>query len=151
LKFLQKNLDALNEDAIDEYSVPLGKLYRWVVMALDIRIEDIRRRKEEKANLKSEREEAQSKAQEREDKKNEELEAAKQAFEDKINAELEKQADEDQDGDGDEAQVKERPEFDEAEFLKTFNEANPEIVIPDEVEDDIDNDYDYEWKPEDKD
>jgi hypothetical protein len=62
LKFLQKNLDALNEDAIDEYSVPLGKLYRWVVMALDIRIEDIRRRKEEKANLKSEREEAQSKA-----------------------------------------------------------------------------------------
>lgn len=77
LKFLQKNLDALNEDAIDEYSVPLGKLYRWVVMALDIRIEDIRRRKEEKANLKSEREEAQSKAQEREDKKNEELELAK--------------------------------------------------------------------------
>ena len=36
------------------------------------------------------------------------------------------------------------PKFDEGEFLKKWDEENPEIIVPGEVVDDIDNDYDIE-------
>jgi hypothetical protein len=33
------------------------------------------------------------------------------------------------------------------EFMEQFNEVSPPIVIPDEVVDDVDADYDFEWSP----
>lgn len=30
IKFIQKNLEGINEDELDDYSVALGKLYKWL-------------------------------------------------------------------------------------------------------------------------
>lgn len=51
LKFLQKNLAGFKLEDVDEYSVAIGKLYRWILFAMEIRIEDIRQRREHKEDL----------------------------------------------------------------------------------------------------
>jgi hypothetical protein len=38
-------------ESIDDYSVAIGKLYRWVLFAMEVRIEDIRQRREHKDDL----------------------------------------------------------------------------------------------------
>lgn len=65
LRFIQTNLKGIHEDAVDEYSVALGKLYRWLQFAIDIRLEDIRQRREHKKELRAMRAEAQEKERER--------------------------------------------------------------------------------------
>ena len=41
LRFLEKNLELYsqseNNDIVDEYSVALGKLYKWVMLAIEVR------------------------------------------------------------------------------------------------------------------
>lgn len=48
LKFIQTNIDQINEEDVDEYSMTLGKIFRWVLMALELRIEDVTNRKRAK-------------------------------------------------------------------------------------------------------
>jgi hypothetical protein len=48
LKFIRENLEGINEEEVDEYSVTLGKIYRWLLMALELRIEDVTSRKRQK-------------------------------------------------------------------------------------------------------
>jgi len=38
-------------ESIDEYSMAIGKLYRWVMFAMEVRIEDIRQRREHNDDL----------------------------------------------------------------------------------------------------
>lgn len=49
-----------------------------------------------------------------------------------------------EDEEGAEKQPKQRPQFDEAGYLKKWDEDNPEIHVPAEVIDDVDNDYNLE-------
>ena len=56
LNFLDKNINSVEEDKIDEYSVILGRIHRWVTQAIDLRIEDVRNRRDTIAVLKYERE-----------------------------------------------------------------------------------------------
>jgi len=56
LNFLDKNIASVEEDKIDEYSVILGRIHRWVTQAIDLRIEDVRNRRDTIAVLKFERE-----------------------------------------------------------------------------------------------
>jgi hypothetical protein len=53
LGFLQANLQGMTLEAIDEYSVAVGKLYRWIMFAMEIRMEDIRQRREHKRDLRA--------------------------------------------------------------------------------------------------
>lgn len=46
----------MDEEKVDEYSVVLGRVHRWVTTALDLRIEDVRNRRDTIAQLKHERE-----------------------------------------------------------------------------------------------
>jgi len=39
-------VDSVEEDKVDEYSVILGRIYRWVSQALELRIEDVRSRRD---------------------------------------------------------------------------------------------------------
>lgn len=89
LKFLQKNLQGLSLEAIDEYSMAIGKLFRWVDFAMNVRIEDIRQRREHKEDLRRMRLEAQEKEKERQDKRNAGHDEAKRIFDEKIEAEME--------------------------------------------------------------
>ena len=41
LKFLKKNIDRYEPEHIDEYSIALGKLFRWLLQAIDLREEDV--------------------------------------------------------------------------------------------------------------
>lgn len=38
-----------------------------------------------------------------------------------------------------------RPEFDDKEFKAEFDGANPEVAIPPQVEDEVDNDFDLPY------
>ena len=40
--FIQKNIADYNEEAVDEYSCALGKLYRWMKLAIETRIENVK-------------------------------------------------------------------------------------------------------------
>ena len=56
--FLQRNLDSTEEEKVDEYSIILGRIHRWVSQALDLRLEDVRNRRDTVAVLKFERDQA---------------------------------------------------------------------------------------------
>lgn len=58
LAFLKKNLESVEEEKVDEYSVILGRIHRWVAQALELRVEDVRNRRDTTAILKYEREQA---------------------------------------------------------------------------------------------
>lgn len=74
----------MNPDTIDEYSVALGKLFRWIMFAMEIRMEDIRQRREHKEDLRIKRHDAQEKEKERNDKRNAGHDEAKLQFDDKV-------------------------------------------------------------------
>lgn len=42
-------------EQVDEYSIPLGKLFRWLLTAIDMREDDVMTRRDQIAKLKEER------------------------------------------------------------------------------------------------
>jgi len=48
LQFIKSNLDGIKEEDVDDYSVALGKLLRWVNLALEVRYEDVKLRRKTK-------------------------------------------------------------------------------------------------------
>lgn len=58
LSFLKRTIESIEEEKVDEYSVILGRIHRWVAQALDLRTEDVRNRRDTVAVLKHEREQA---------------------------------------------------------------------------------------------
>jgi hypothetical protein len=47
LFWIRKNIEGLNQDVIDEFSVCLGKIYGWLRNAVDMRIENVEQRRAE--------------------------------------------------------------------------------------------------------
>jgi len=45
LNFIEKNIEGINPDDVDNYHLTLGKLFRWLLLAFKTRKEDITRRK----------------------------------------------------------------------------------------------------------
>lgn len=58
LAFISDNLSTINDELVDEYSIALGQLYRWLKQAVDLRIENVRSRRATKKKLGEERQEA---------------------------------------------------------------------------------------------
>ncbi len=58
LKFIKTNIDQYLEEQVDEYSVALGKLLRWIKFAITARIEDVKNRRAIKKRLRQERQHA---------------------------------------------------------------------------------------------
>lgn len=56
IRFLKRNIYGIEPEMVDEYSVALGKLYRWLLLALDLRVDDVVKRLEKTAKLREERE-----------------------------------------------------------------------------------------------
>lgn len=135
LRFIQKNLEGISEEAVDEYSVALGKILRWIKLAIFVRTEDLKIRRAQKKQLRAERQEALDKEKERMDKRNAEFQVAKAAWDEK---ESENKAKKEEDA---EASPYEALDFDDEEFYAKFDEENVPIEIPEVVEDDIDNDF----------
>jgi hypothetical protein len=55
LKFIKNNIDHYSEESVDEYSVALGKILRWIKFAITARIEDVKNRRAIKRRLRQER------------------------------------------------------------------------------------------------
>lgn len=77
LKFLKRNIDKFEPEHIDEYSIALGKLFRWMLQAVDLREEDVQIRRDHKAKLKEERKVAIEAAEERERLRDNDLNVAR--------------------------------------------------------------------------
>ena len=78
LSFLKKTIESVEEEKVDEYSVVLGRVHRWVTQALDLRVEDVRNRRDTVAQLKHEREQAMAEDKARTEKREAALEEKKQ-------------------------------------------------------------------------
>lgn len=142
LKFVKANLEGIDEEKVDEYSVALGKLLRWIHLAIDVRIEDLKVRRANKAQMRKERQEALDKENERMEKRNTEHEEKKAAHEAKAAEEVEERKAALPDGEElDQDEIDELMAFDTEEFMANFDIMNEPIDIPNEVEDDIDNDF----------
>lgn len=110
-----RRLEGINLEEVDDYNVGLGILYRFVKQVLEARILDVEVRKAEKVAQRAKRDQLIQDA--------ENLKAAReQALE---------QA---------QASVPEEEEFNLEQWEAEWEENNPEIEIPEEVVDDIDED-----------
>jgi len=65
LNFIRNNIHGIEDEIVDDFSVALGKLYRWLQTALDMRIEDVESRRKQKTSEKEMREEALEREKER--------------------------------------------------------------------------------------
>ena len=45
MNFLERNIEGIQPEEVDAYNLTLGKLFKWVLLALKTRKEDIVRRK----------------------------------------------------------------------------------------------------------
>ena len=159
INFIERNLSDIDPLAVEEFNMCFGRLYRWLLLAVETRKGDIIRRK---ALISKEREERDFKIKakdERARKREADLEEAKQKFDEDHREEIEayeawkkqqekggeEYGDEEEEEEEGEEKVKEPPvlpEFNEEEFLEKWDEETPEIVIQESIADEIDNDWD---------
>lgn len=79
LKFLKRNIKKheTQPEQVDEYSIALGRLFKWLLFSIEMRINDVISRREHKFKLKEERKVSEEAFAERERLRNEALEIAK--------------------------------------------------------------------------
>jgi len=78
INFLEKNLEGINEEDVRAYSLGLSKLFACLQTTLEVRKEDIFRRKAKRERLHKEREEAIQKSEQRTKERAEELRVKKE-------------------------------------------------------------------------
>lgn len=153
LSFLKKTIESIEEEKVDEYSIILGRIHRWVTQALDLRVEDVRNRRDTVAILKHEREQAMAEDKARTEKREaalEEKQTEHEAAEDEEGKKyLDEQDSTNEDGEPIEKLEYERKEMNIEAFNEDFDMNNPPIDIPNEVADHIDNDFDLPYSPPD--
>lgn len=45
LKYIRESLEYINNEQVEEFSICLGKLLKWIELALELRIEDVTARR----------------------------------------------------------------------------------------------------------
>ena len=151
--------DYTNMEEIEKYSIVISLVLKWLKDSINVRKQDILIRKQTRETLRTERKQAIENEEERKKKREEALHAAieeakanwKPEGEGKLeNNEEEKEDDdlftfmeetEEKKKEEDEEEKKEEFTFDNEEFLKNWDEENPENEIPPEVIEDKDDDY----------
>ncbi|CAI2360915.1 unnamed protein product [Moneuplotes crassus] len=146
INFIEKNIDGITIEDIEQYSYVLSRLFKWLTTSIDMRKDDIIKRKEIKEKEKEEREQAIADHKEWQENREKAMEEAKKEFEDKLaeeeaNKTQEAQEENKDDDNQDEKPPEEKPVFDEKKFFETYDAETPEVKIPEVVVDDIDNDY----------
>jgi hypothetical protein len=128
---LERDLLAINFDDLQQYSLSLASLYKFLEQYFKVRISDVAIRRHDYNFKVEEREAAIRASKELAEKREKYLSDAREAFEKELEA-LEEDA--------------ERPEFEEIRILQEFdeNESNRPVEIPAEVIPDEDGDIDWE-------
>jgi vacuolar-type H+-ATPase subunit I/STV1 len=146
LMFVQSSISSYSEEAVEDYSTALGKILKWIKVAIQVRVEDVRQRRAAKEALDNERKEALEKEKERMEKRTAAHDEAKAVFDEKTDADwAEKKAAAEaakaEDEDAEELDEDDKPEFDADDWFANFDDENPAGEVPEEVEDDMDNDF----------
>ena len=159
INYCEKIISALTQEEVDAYNPGLGKLYKWNKNAIEGRKKDITRRKALQKKAVEEKELKEKMFEERKTARETFLTEAKQKFEDdhadeikaynkwkdEQDAKAAQEYGEEAASDGEEGEDAQEPptlpEFDEAEACEKFDEENPEVEIPPEIVDDINNDW----------
>ena len=79
--YLQDNLAAYTQEDVDAYSTALGRLFKWLTFALELRIEDVRMRRMKKKKERDYREECEERENDRVEKRQQDMEKAREEFE----------------------------------------------------------------------
>lgn len=165
INYCEKLIAETQQEDVDAYSSAFGRVFRWLSTAISLRKQDIIRRKAATRRARENREAKIKAAEERAINREKYLEEALEKFnednreqidafkaweeEERIKAEQEygeELDDEEEDAENKEPPV--MPEFNQAEMEEKFDDEFNEIVIPEEVIDEIDNDWDLpeeEW------
>ena len=159
INYCEKLVKELVEDDVKAYHPGVYKLWKWLTTALDARKKDISRRLVTQKQQKEDRERALEAKEKREADRTARLEeeeavfneANKDAIEEynRYKEEQERLANQDygeeagSEDEEDKANIEppELPVFDRKEAEEKFDDENPEIIIPPEIVDDIDNDW----------
>merc|ERR1712227_1042057 len=135
INYVERLIEGVLPEQVDEFNMTAGRLFRWLLLSTESRKTDIIRRR---ALLQKERDERDAKIQAKEKRDQEreaQLEAAKQAF-------LEEKKDEIREYEEYvRAQESGENEFAEEAFLASWDAENPEIIISEETADHVDNDW----------
>ena len=70
---IEKNLTGIDEEDVKNYSVPMWRLWKWIDSAVKIRIDDIKRRKAHRLQMREDKENKEKEFEERKTKYDEEL------------------------------------------------------------------------------
>ena len=157
LNFIERNISGIVPADVDEFNMTLGRLFKWLILAIENRRNNIIRRKALIAKDRDERDSKIKAQEERAKARDAAIEAARAAFLEENKDAI--QAYEDwkkiQEGGGDDYGLEEDeaeeaqenkeppvlPEFNQAEEEKKFDEEFPEIEILGAAGDEIDNDW----------
>jgi hypothetical protein len=149
INFVEKNLDGLHQEDVDSYSSAImGRLLKWLLGAVKLRKQDVTRRISLQKRAKDAREEAILKEDKRKERMTADVKEAEARFLDDHRDEIDAAhayANRDQNDDEDAEKEKEQPPvmpvFNKEEFLAKWLLENPQVEIPEEVKDDVDNDW----------
>lgn len=128
---LEKDLLSINIEDVQQYSLSLANLYRFLEQYFKVRVLDVSYRRKIYNNKADERDNAIKAFQDLTDRRKKFYEEAKEAYEKEIES-----LDEDS----------EKPLFDDSKLLQEFdeNESNKVVEIPPEIVADIDNDIGWD-------
>jgi len=158
INYTERLIEGIIQEDVDNYSTAFGKVFKWLSTAISLRKQDIIRRKALTRKARENREQKQKADEERKVNRENYLNEAQDKFKednrDQIEA-FEKWEEEERvkaaqeygeelDDEEEDAENKEpptMPEFNQLEMEEKFDDEFNEIVIPDEVVDEIDNDW----------
>lgn len=158
INFIERNIFGIEEQEVTEYNMTFGRLFKWLKLAVQSRKHDIVRRMAKIHKERDEREQKIRAKEERANKRQADLDEAKEKFNEEHKDEIDayeawkaKQAEgddqygeEDEDDDEDVKKNKDPPVlpvFDQQEFLTKWDEDTPDIIISQELTNDVDNDW----------
>ena len=145
LGFIENNLKELSYEEIEKYSFVQAKLFKWVTSIIEMRKENIIMRRDMKEKEREERDQAIEDHKEWKKKRDEAMKEAKTDFEAKQAEEaarIESARKAQAEGEGEQDnEPQEAPTFNEEEWFRIYDTENPEVVIPPEIIDDVDNDF----------
>lgn len=135
---INKALGELNQDEIKDYYYPLFALLRYLIVLTDVRLTDVRKRRERTRRHMAIREERLIAKEKREEQKNIEMELAKEEF--YASKEDQVQPNSSDKSDDDDSEPQQPVEFDEAKWLTEWEDKNLDIYVADELKPEIDCD-----------
>ena len=88
LAFIRSNLAGYSLSEVDDYSIALGKIMRWINQAINLRTEDVKQRREAKQQLRKNRENKIKEEEDRMDRRTAAFEEAKNKYDEEVALEL---------------------------------------------------------------